>query len=260
MEELRIRPIRDGTVIDHIERGMALEVLGILGVDSSTRDVVSVAMNVPSGRMGRKDVVKVEKPEGDDTRRAVPLLGNLLRTTWHRVRAFLVDAGTIISGEDTIETLGEKLLDLIIRIASGEERAWRDTLVTFHDGTVGNLFTVGFTPAFDRSYQLEVRRADLEGEVLSVAPAPVARGHGVVHAPRRDRTAPAPRRGGPRRRSALPLARPRGTRRHGGRQPRVPRRGRAGGGEGRAAGRGDLRRRGAARPRSFKRLTQSDAC
>lgn len=63
MEELRIRPIRDGTVIDHIERGRALEVLRVLGVDSSTRDVVSVAMNVPSEKMGAKDVVKVEGRE-----------------------------------------------------------------------------------------------------------------------------------------------------------------------------------------------------
>lgn len=65
MEELRIRPIRNGTVIDHIARGQALNVLRILGVDSGTRDVVSVAMNVQSGKLGRKDVVKVEGREID---------------------------------------------------------------------------------------------------------------------------------------------------------------------------------------------------
>lgn len=65
MEELRIRPIRNGTVIDHIARGQALNVLRILGVDSSTRDVVSVAMNVQSEKLGRKDVVKVEGREID---------------------------------------------------------------------------------------------------------------------------------------------------------------------------------------------------
>ncbi|MDY6765598.1 MAG: aspartate carbamoyltransferase regulatory subunit [Halobacteria archaeon] len=63
MEELRIRPIRNGTVIDHIPRGQALNVLNILGVDSSTRDIVSVAMNVPSDKIGRKDIVKVEGRE-----------------------------------------------------------------------------------------------------------------------------------------------------------------------------------------------------
>jgi aspartate carbamoyltransferase regulatory subunit len=63
MKEMKIRPIEDGTVIDHIPRGQALNVLRVLGVDSSTRDVVSVAMNVPSDAMGRKDIVKVEDRE-----------------------------------------------------------------------------------------------------------------------------------------------------------------------------------------------------
>lgn len=63
MEELKIRPIEDGTVIDHIPRGQSLNVLRVLGVDTSTRDVVSVAMNVPSEAMGRKDIVKVEDRE-----------------------------------------------------------------------------------------------------------------------------------------------------------------------------------------------------
>lgn len=63
MKEMKIRPIEDGTVIDHIPQGQALNVLRVLGVDSSTRDVVSVAMNVPSDAMGRKDIVKVEDRE-----------------------------------------------------------------------------------------------------------------------------------------------------------------------------------------------------
>ena len=32
-----------------------------------------------------------------------------------------INAGTIISGEDTIESKGEELLDLLIKIASGEQ-------------------------------------------------------------------------------------------------------------------------------------------
>lgn len=63
MEELKIKPIRNGTVIDHIPRGQALNVLRILGVDSGTRDVVSVGMNIPSEKMGSKDIVKVEGRE-----------------------------------------------------------------------------------------------------------------------------------------------------------------------------------------------------
>lgn len=63
MEDLRIKPIRNGTVIDHIREGQALNVLAILGVDGATTDVVSVAMNVPSDALGKKDVVKIEGRE-----------------------------------------------------------------------------------------------------------------------------------------------------------------------------------------------------
>jgi len=61
--ELRVSKIRDGTVIDHVEGGQALNVLAILGIDGSEGLGVSVGMNVPSDRLGRKDIVKVEDRE-----------------------------------------------------------------------------------------------------------------------------------------------------------------------------------------------------
>lgn len=61
--ELRVAKIRNGTVIDHVAGGQALNVLSILGIDGSEGLGVSVGMNVPSGRLGRKDVVKVEDRE-----------------------------------------------------------------------------------------------------------------------------------------------------------------------------------------------------
>ncbi len=62
-EEMRVRRIRHGTVIDHITAGQALNVLRILGISGTTAAVVSVAMNVPSRAMGLKDIVKVEDRE-----------------------------------------------------------------------------------------------------------------------------------------------------------------------------------------------------
>ena len=50
--ELRVSKIRDGTVIDHITAGQALNVLAILGIDGSGGETVSVGMNVPSDRLG----------------------------------------------------------------------------------------------------------------------------------------------------------------------------------------------------------------
>ena len=62
-KEMRVRRIEHGTVIDHITSGQALNVLRILGVSGTTSAVVSVAMNVPSGAIGSKDIVKVENRE-----------------------------------------------------------------------------------------------------------------------------------------------------------------------------------------------------
>jgi len=61
--ELRVSKIRDGTVIDHIAAGQALNVLAILGINASGGEEVSVGINVPSDRLGRKDIVKVEGRE-----------------------------------------------------------------------------------------------------------------------------------------------------------------------------------------------------
>ena len=59
MKELKIQPIKNGTVIDHITAGNAVKVLHILGIPRSSSSIVSVAMNVKS-RLGKKDNVKVE--------------------------------------------------------------------------------------------------------------------------------------------------------------------------------------------------------
>ena len=56
--ELKITPIRNGTVIDHIPSGLSLEVLRIIGVAEIDRDsTVSVALHVRSQKIGWKDIV-----------------------------------------------------------------------------------------------------------------------------------------------------------------------------------------------------------
>ncbi|MDR5673236.1 aspartate carbamoyltransferase regulatory subunit [Halalkaliarchaeum sp. AArc-GB] len=61
--QLRVSKIRNGTVIDHIAAGQALNVLAILGIDGSDGHGVSIGMNVSSDRLGRKDILKVEDRE-----------------------------------------------------------------------------------------------------------------------------------------------------------------------------------------------------
>jgi aspartate carbamoyltransferase regulatory subunit len=60
---LLIRKIENGTVIDHITAGYALEVLHILGIKGREGNVISIAMNVPSKKLGKKDIVKIEDRE-----------------------------------------------------------------------------------------------------------------------------------------------------------------------------------------------------
>ncbi|MFA6035514.1 MAG: aspartate carbamoyltransferase regulatory subunit [Candidatus Micrarchaeia archaeon] len=59
---LTVEQIESGTVIDHIPAGKGLLVLKILGIleNNGLKERVAVVINVPSKRMGRKDIVKVE--------------------------------------------------------------------------------------------------------------------------------------------------------------------------------------------------------
>ncbi|SFG15504.1 aspartate carbamoyltransferase regulatory subunit [Halopelagius inordinatus] len=62
-KQLRVSKIRDGTVIDHVTAGQALNVLAILDIDGSGGESVSIGINVPSDRLANKDIVKVEGRE-----------------------------------------------------------------------------------------------------------------------------------------------------------------------------------------------------
>jgi len=59
----RVTAIRNGTVIDHIPSGQAMRVLEMLGINKRTSVPVSMVMNVPSKKMGTKDIIKVEDRE-----------------------------------------------------------------------------------------------------------------------------------------------------------------------------------------------------
>lgn len=61
--ELRVQKIREGTVIDHITAGHALAVLHFLDITGREGTVLSVLLNVPSRRLKRKDIIKIEGRE-----------------------------------------------------------------------------------------------------------------------------------------------------------------------------------------------------
>jgi aspartate carbamoyltransferase regulatory subunit len=61
--ELRVTKIKDGTVIDHVTGGHALDVVKILGITGREKKVMTIAINVPSKRFKTKDIVKIEGRE-----------------------------------------------------------------------------------------------------------------------------------------------------------------------------------------------------
>jgi aspartate carbamoyltransferase regulatory subunit len=61
--ELRVSKIRDGTVIDHITAGHALDVVKILGITGDEKGPITIAINVPSKRFKTKDILKIEGRE-----------------------------------------------------------------------------------------------------------------------------------------------------------------------------------------------------
>ncbi len=60
--ELNVSAIRDGTVIDHIRNEATFKVAEILDLTHEGR-MVLIGFNLPSGRLGRKGLVKIEERE-----------------------------------------------------------------------------------------------------------------------------------------------------------------------------------------------------
>ncbi len=59
-KDLRVSKIKDGTVIDHISAGYALDVVKILGITGHERRIITIAINIPSKNFIVKDIVKIE--------------------------------------------------------------------------------------------------------------------------------------------------------------------------------------------------------
>lgn len=58
MKELKISAIREGTVIDHVPMKNTFKLAEILSLDKHD-NIVSVATNLPSKKMGKKGIIKV---------------------------------------------------------------------------------------------------------------------------------------------------------------------------------------------------------
>lgn len=62
-QELKIKAIENGTVIDHITANKSLHLLKILNLPNEESANITIAMNVSSKQIGRKDILKIENRE-----------------------------------------------------------------------------------------------------------------------------------------------------------------------------------------------------
>ena len=63
---MKIDAIKDGIVIDHITAGRGMTLYHYLGLDSLDC-TVALIKNVPSSKMGKKDIIKIDADFGVDT-------------------------------------------------------------------------------------------------------------------------------------------------------------------------------------------------
>ncbi|MEM4554327.1 MAG: aspartate carbamoyltransferase regulatory subunit [Candidatus Anstonellaceae archaeon] len=57
---LVVKKIEEGTVMDHIAAGMGMKVLQIISQKYPIQNAAALIINVPSKKLGRKDIVKLE--------------------------------------------------------------------------------------------------------------------------------------------------------------------------------------------------------
>lgn len=75
---------------------------------------------------------------------------------------------------DTITSASESIDAQVtsINLTTGEERQWKDSLVTYEDGGTGHVFVSHFTPEFGHAYRLEIMRSDGVGSFVQVTVPP----------------------------------------------------------------------------------------
>jgi aspartate carbamoyltransferase regulatory subunit len=61
IEQKQVAALRHGTVIDHLNSGMALKALEVIGLPK--RGAALLGIGLESGKMGRKDILKLENVE-----------------------------------------------------------------------------------------------------------------------------------------------------------------------------------------------------
>ena len=60
-KSIKVSALKQGTVIDHLRKGTALRVIQVLGLE--VEGTVTIGLNLESGKLGGKDLIKIEHKE-----------------------------------------------------------------------------------------------------------------------------------------------------------------------------------------------------
>ena len=85
-----------------------------------------------------------------------------------------IQAVRVVAVADTLQVRSAAALPITVAsvdLATGAETAWRDSVVTFRDGSVGHVYYAAFRPAYESRYRVVLRR-DAGGEVSATATVP----------------------------------------------------------------------------------------
>lgn len=91
---IKIEPIENGTVIDHIRSGKGKKVLEILGIGEEYPGRVALMINVPSKKLGKKDIVKIEGKEVSEK------LANMIALISDKCSINIIKAGKVCEKRD----------------------------------------------------------------------------------------------------------------------------------------------------------------
>ncbi len=100
-KEIKVTPIKNGTVIDHLPAGTALRVLSFLKLKNNP---ITIAMNVGSKKQGKKDIIFIEdKFLGDKEFAKIALIGK--GATMNIIKNHEVKSKGIIEIQDYAEAI-----------------------------------------------------------------------------------------------------------------------------------------------------------
>jgi len=138
----KVYAIADGVVIDHISAMRALQVLEILGVHHEGRPtdaIVTLGMNMESSKLGRKDIVKIERKE-------------LTKAELNKI-ALIAPEATVNIIRDSL--VAEKFKIAIPVIFEGIVQCPNANCVTNHEPAKTRFLTVAAKPLMVRCHHCE---------------------------------------------------------------------------------------------------------